>query len=729
MPWWRPTWSTAGDGLHWGVASLEQSVAGAWFKALPHPEILSTENDGRDARWCLEQLIALRPDTQAPSLTVTADNGELTVENHKISAGNDPSRVTIQLVPANASFSSQPPSRVASTDNVAAMGSNNHSNHNGGVNGGHLGASSSCPSASAMAAASALLSPPPVPTGAGPTAPAASHARNPSNGGGGEFEPPRGGRKGGGHHSRSGSDGQSSSRYFTPLAQGANDSSPQQAHQGNGGDDGVVSQCSYRNNSFSLYREQQGDNGEEEEEIAAAAAAGLTGGRNRSESGGRRMLGAPPRGINGDDGVPLLPSARDLPPTVLRVLDRTPHEKAPPEVLVYMPGFNQTTLDSVIVCGQLLCLADFPPHLKAFMFSWPGGRGLTYYTVINFSKSERIQTDFARFFASIIDAGVRDIHILCHSVGAQVLFSALHLIEPMLQTCDQQAQMRSAGVLGSSSSELNPNGRPMPKARLATCLMMSPDYPLKQFIQHDFNRLRRLCSVITLYCDRSDNALWASEIFNRCKALGKNPFALVRDESRSRPAEGRGGGGRSSRRRGSHSINAAANGVRTPHSPPDQPVDDLQPHHRGTNPTPTNDVEAPAQAGASGQRPTSMSEIVENLASTMISPLSWVASLGEYMGESVPAMFRQSSALETDLTSRLRQKGAPLDMDVIDTSWMDTNVQCCRHNYFNVNRYLIDDIRETISTKRRAHLRTGRLTHRRGNVWSFMSAPKYIVNA
>ena len=49
----------------------------------------------------------------------------------------------------------------------------------------------------------------------------------------------------------------------------------------------------------------------------------------------------------------------------------------------------------------------------------------------------------------------------------------------------------------------------------------------------------------------------------------------------------------------------------------------------------------------------------------------------------------------------------PLDMDVIDTSWMDSNVQALRHSYFNVNRWLIDDIREIITTKRRARQRTG----------------------
>ena len=70
---------------------------------------------------------------------------------------------------------------------------------------------------------------------------------------------------------------------------------------------------------------------------------------------------------------------------------------------------------------------------------------------------------------------------------------------------------------------------------------------------------------------------------------------------------------------------------------------------------------------------------------------------------------------------------APLDMDVIDTSWMDSNVQTLRHSYFNVNRWLIDDIRETVVNCYRARERTSRLTHRRGNVWSFLAAPRHVV--
>ena len=42
---------------------------------------------------------------------------------------------------------------------------------------------------------------------------------------------------------------------------------------------------------------------------------------------------------------------------------------------------------------------------------------------------------------------------------------------------------------------------------------------------------------------------------------------------------------------------------------------------------------------------------------------------------------------------------------------------------------LIDDLLEIITTKKRAMLRTQRVTHRGGNVWSFLAAPNHIVNA
>jgi len=65
---------------------------------------------------------------------------------------------------------------------------------------------------------------------------------------------------------------------------------------------------------------------------------------------------------------------------------------------------------------------------------------------------------------------------------------------------------------------------------------------------------------------------------------------------------------------------------------------------------------------------------------------------------------------------------------VIDTSWMDVNVHAMRHNIFNVNRWVVDDLREIVYTQKRARLRNNRLIHRSGNVFAFLAAPKHIVN-
>ena len=73
-----------------------------------------------------------------------------------------------------------------------------------------------------------------------------------------------------------------------------------------------------------------------------------------------------------------------------------------------------------------------------------------------------------------------------------------------------------------------------------------------------------------------------------------------------------------------------------------------------------------------------------------------------------------------------------LDVDVIDTSWMDTNTVGPRHNYFSVNRWLIDDLSEIVKTRKRAASRPHRLIKldsarvTDGNVWVFLAAPSWF---
>ena len=67
-----------------------------------------------------------------------------------------------------------------------------------------------------------------------------------------------------------------------------------------------------------------------------------------------------------------------------------------------------------------------------------------------------------------------------------------------------------------------------------------------------------------------------------------------------------------------------------------------------------------------------------------------------------------------------------LDMDVVDTTWVDVGVDQMRHN-FAANQLLVDDLRRIIFTQERARSRTERMTHRSANVWAFIGAPRFFT--
>ena len=66
-----------------------------------------------------------------------------------------------------------------------------------------------------------------------------------------------------------------------------------------------------------------------------------------------------------------------------------------------------------------------------------------------------------------------------------------------------------------------------------------------------------------------------------------------------------------------------------------------------------------------------------------------------------------------------------LALDVVDTASLDSNVHELRHCYFNLNAFIVDDLAEIVTTRRRACMRR-RLTATSGNVWVFLAAPGHI---
>jgi hypothetical protein len=309
--------------------------------------------------------------------------------------------------------------------------------------------------------------------------------------------------------------------------------------------------------------------------------------------------------------------------------------------VVFFHGFNCAVTDGMKLIGQLWTLGDFPPHLVPFVFGWPGGKGLGYFTSCKRAESDEVAAQFTAFVTSLIDAGCCRLHVIGHSMGARTFLSSLPKLTQVLTLAPGAQQTAS------------PGDAPGKKIPLATTLLMNPDSPIDRFVSIEFARLRRVCDHITLYADHSDGALWWSEIVHREKSLGKTPAGLV------------------------------------------QVVD-----------------------AATEMPPISPNE-----------PRSVRSSIG---------VVREHVSFGVDGTQRPERKAPPiapegkrvmpLDMDVVDVSWMDNNVHSVRHNFFNINRWMIDDLREIIITQKRARHRSARMTHRYANVWSFLAAPSYVVN-
>jgi hypothetical protein len=68
-----------------------------------------------------------------------------------------------------------------------------------------------------------------------------------------------------------------------------------------------------------------------------------------------------------------------------------------------------------------------------------------------------------------------------------------------------------------------------------------------------------------------------------------------------------------------------------------------------------------------------------------------------------------------------------LDLDVLDTSFLQTNVQSMRHTFFGINRQVVDDLFDIVVYHKRAHERTSRLMRRDGNEYAYQTAPDFYT--
>eukprot|EP01053_Blabericola_migrator_P006721 Blabericola_migrator_1__6720@NODE_33_length_18162_cov_161_418900_g29_i0_p1_GENE_NODE_33_length_18162_cov_161_418900_g29_i0NODE_33_length_18162_cov_161_418900_g29_i0_p1_ORF_typecomplete_len1130_score209_68DUF900/PF05990_12/1_1e33Lipase/PF00151_19/0_0018DUF2457/PF10446_9/0_031Abhydrolase_6/PF12697_7/0_07Lipase_2/PF01674_18/0_052DUF676/PF05057_14/0_17Glyco_tranf_2_4/PF13704_6/8_4Glyco_tranf_2_4/PF13704_6/1_2e03Glyco_tranf_2_4/PF13704_6/1_5e04Glyco_tranf_2_4/PF13704_6/1_2e04Glyco_tranf_2_4/PF13704_6 len=358
-----------------------------------------------------------------------------------------------------------------------------------------------------------------------------------------------------------------------------------------------------------------------------------------------------------------------------------------PEVLVYIHGYNSNLTQTLQTLGQMATFGNFPPHLKVLTFVWPAGSGIvSFFQAKHTPEDPRLIQAFLDFLISLRASGVRQFHILCHSMGARMFLKALRTI---YHTSDILAKFS-----GASSAAQDPLGKHQDswigKLHLLTTTFMNPEYALEEFISQDYNILRSVCSHITIYADANDGALFWSEFFSRKDALGRSVFGLKRPTT-VQPESG---------------MNVS--------TPP--------PEHLDQKISKSTEETFSAQPRLRFMHTVSFFK--------MDCEDDQLGMLDECTED--PKLRRRHHHWRRFKTSS-RGPGDDvgvewLDIDVIDTTFMDTNVHGLRHSFWSLNREIIEDFRELLVTRKRATQRTGRLDRRGGNVWVFRVAPSFLTS-
>ncbi len=169
--------------------------------------------------------------------------------------------------------------------------------------------------------------------------------------------------------------------------------------------------------------------------------------------------------------------------------------------LVFVHGFNVRYQEAVLRAAQIAY--DLKYQGPVVLFSWPAGAGDGFLDekLINVTYKNNTKTAadsivyFKNFLSSFKKADIK-INLMVHSMGHQVVIPALN------------------DWVKENSQQLNPENK-----LINELILNAPDFESDKFVEYA-ESLNALTKRITLYCSFNDNAMVASEVFNKTKRLG-----------------------------------------------------------------------------------------------------------------------------------------------------------------------------------------------------------------
>ncbi|OII72899.1 uncharacterized protein cubi_00871 [Cryptosporidium ubiquitum] len=418
------------------------------------------------------------------------------------------------------------------------------------------------------------------------------------------------------------------------------------------------------------------------------------------------------------------------------------------EVLIFIHGYNNSIMDALRQVGQMIAFGNFPSYIKPMVFSWPSGNSfLQYFKARKNAESPHTHDSLYQLILGLKNRGIRHIHIMTHSMGTRLFIQSFPklLLENLLERCEQhdhKSGIDPGNYLGIRHSEtqfvdgINPIINE--KVQIVSMTFLNPDYYLDDFINKAFPMLRQYCNLITMYGDSQDGALKWSEIIQGRKALGCNVFGLHYGLAESFSKTMKSQINDLDQYRGSdvELTNKLQKTVSSPKIAAYGDGIDISSNQKvggvGTEPGfgSSQDEENRQQSQNTLERPRSRNEN----ALSLIYPSKVLINSFNASHSPKQCSPRASSSGILDTSSLYANRHTPeqrlnyLDMDVIDQSFIEQNVGTMRHNNWNLNREVIEDLRELVVSRKRAYQRSTRLDKREGNVWVYRIAPSCVTS-